>query len=228
MADPSLHTVCSYQKMESSISCIYTACPVQQLTLGFCLQGMSRINNFHHHPSSNHQNFSLELLPSLLVCLLPVPLGHLQGVHSTTLWGCPLQLLCSNPFHGFLSLGSQVRVLTDSWAAWMPPPSLLHLCLRPSSPVSLQLSSSTSWHASSSGLLLLLMSFAWNVWPLDSHLSPSLPSHLSSSITPSRIQPYHSTPTPCCYHRPYFMSTLTSSPELTSFPTTLDNSSFVH
>ena len=27
---------------------------------------------FHHHPSSNHQYFSLELLPSLLVCLLPL------------------------------------------------------------------------------------------------------------------------------------------------------------
>lgn len=153
---------------------------------------------FHHHPSSNHQNFSLELLPSLLVCLLPVPLGHLQGVHSTTLWGCPLQLLCSNPFHGFLSLRSQVRVLTDSWAAWMPPSLLLHLCLRPSSPVS---APAFLQHSELACFLLwafaLAMSFAWNVWPLDSHLSPSLlPSHLSSSITPSRIQPYHSTPTP--------------------------------
>ena len=113
---------------------------------------------FHHHPSSNHQYFSLELLPSLLVCLLPVVLGHLQGVHSTALWGSPLQLLCSNPFHGFLSLRSQVRVLTDSWAAWMspslPPVSICVSDLPPQSLVKLS-SSAASWHASSSGLLLL-------------------------------------------------------------------------
>ena len=78
------------------------------------------------------------------------------------------------------------------------PPSCLPLCLRPSSPAS---APAFFQHSELACFLLwafaLAMTFAWKAWPLDSHLSPSLlPSHLFSSIAPSRIQPYHSTPNP--------------------------------